>query len=250
MASATLQQAPEAPEKVNVFGRLAGVIFSPKQTFASIARQPSWLLPAVLFCLGTLGVVGAFGSRPGAWRAYMEKQFDNSQRAQQLTTQQREQALELQVKYAPIAAYPEVIVADFLVLLLIAVVLWGAFSVGAGIKLNFKTSLGITAHAYVPFIFSSLLAIVVVLLKDPSEIDLNNPLASDVGSFLPAGTSKGLVAAGHSLDIFSFWVIALFAIGYSAVNPKKLKFGAALAWVIALWLIYVAIKAGLTAVFT
>ena len=45
MATATLQQAPEAPEKVNSFGRIVGVIFSPKETFESIARRPTWLVP-------------------------------------------------------------------------------------------------------------------------------------------------------------------------------------------------------------
>jgi Yip1-like protein len=250
MASATLQQAPEAPERVNPFTRIVGVIFSPKETFASIARRPTWLVPTVLLCLCTLGVVAAFGSRPNAWRAYLERQLDSSSRFQQLSQQQQQQALNAQLKYAPIFAYPEVILADFLVVVIIASIYWGIFSVGAGIKVSFKTSLGITAHAWMPFVLSGLLAIVVVLLKDPADVDLNNPLAADVGAFLPTGTAKWLVAMCHSLDIFSIWVLCLFALGFSAVNPKKLKFGAALVWVVAIWFVYVLAKGGLTAAFS
>jgi hypothetical protein len=250
MASATLQQAPEAPEKVNSFARLVGVIFSPKETFESIVRQPTWLLPTILLCVVGVTFIVVFGARPGAWRAYMEAQFANSPRAQQLTAQQREQALETQLKYTPKVTPAVVPFADFAVVLIVAALYWVAFSMGAGIKLNFKTSLGITAHAWVPFILSTLLATVVVSLKDPSTIDLNNPLAADVGAYLPTGTSKALVAAAHSLDLFSFWVLALFAMGYSAVNPKKLKFGGALAWVVGIWLIYVVMKAGLAAAFS
>jgi hypothetical protein len=95
-----------------------------------------------------------------------------------------------------------------------------------------------------------LLAIVVVLLKDPADVDLNNPLAADVGAFLPTGTAKWLVAMCHSLDIFSIWVLCLFALGFSAVSPKKLKFGGALVWVVAIWLVYVLAKGGLTAAFS
>ena len=247
MASATLQQAPEAPEKVNSFARIFGALFSPKETFESIVRKPTWLLPTILLCVVGVSFILAFGSRPGAWRAYMETQFANSQRAQQLTPQQREQALEAQLKYTPKVTPAVVPFADFAVVLIIAAIYWVAFSMGAGIKLNFKTSLAITAHAWVPFILSTLLAIVVAMLKDPSTIDLNNPLAADVGAYLPAGTSKALVALGHSLDLFSFWVLALFALGFSSVNPKKLKFGGALGWVVGVWLIYVLCKMGIAA---
>jgi hypothetical protein len=250
MASATLQQAPEAPEKVNSFGRIIGVIFSPKETFQSIVRKPNWLLPAILLCVVSLSVVAAFGSRPGAWQAYMEAQFANSSRAQQMAPEQRERAIEMQVKYAPMFTYPVVLVVDFLLVLTIAAVYWVVFSMGVGIKMNFKTSLGITAHSWVPFILSGLVAIVVVLLKDPSTIDLNNPLAADVGAYLPTGTSKALIAACHSLDLFSFWVLGLFAMGYSAVSPKKLSFGGALGWVVGVWLLYVIGKAGIAAAFS
>src|SRR5580704_17035928 len=105
MSVATLQQAPEAPEpqeKVNAFSRVVGAIFSPKPTFQSIVRQPSWLLPTVLLCIVSLAYIFAFGSRPGAWRQYVQGQFDRSSRAQQLTDQQRQAALEIQLKYTPI----------------------------------------------------------------------------------------------------------------------------------------------------
>src|ERR1700685_2505082 len=157
MASATLQQAPEAPEKVNSFGRIIGVIFSPKETFQSIVRKPNWLLPTILLAVVGLAFILAFGSRPGALRTYMETQFENSSRAQQLSPQQREQALETQLKYTPKVTVGAVPIIDFLIVLIIAAIYWVVFNMGAGIKMSFKTSLGITAHAWIPFVLSSLL---------------------------------------------------------------------------------------------
>ena len=46
MASATLPSA-EVPEHGNSFARIFGVLFSPKATFQSIVRQPTWVVPII-----------------------------------------------------------------------------------------------------------------------------------------------------------------------------------------------------------
>ena len=35
----------EPAAKISPFGRIIGVLFSPKSTFEDIARKPSWILP-------------------------------------------------------------------------------------------------------------------------------------------------------------------------------------------------------------
>jgi len=253
MASATLQQAPEAPEpqeKISAFSRVVGVIFSPKPTFQSIARRPSWLLPTILLCLASLAYIMAFGSRPGAWRQYMQSQFDRSSRVQQLSDQQRQQALAMQLKITPIITPVIVVIATFASIMVAALVLWGLFSGGAGLKFGFKQALGIVAHGWMPYFFSGLLATVVTLVKDPADIDLEHPLASNVGAFLPSDTSKFLLTFCQSLDIFTIWALCLVALGFAAIAPKKLKFGGALATIVITWLVYVLIRSGLTAAFS
>src|SRR5436190_13648318 len=46
---------PAAEPKPNSFGRIFGVLFSPNETFASIARRPTWVAPLVLLLLVSLG---------------------------------------------------------------------------------------------------------------------------------------------------------------------------------------------------
>src|SRR2546421_10922934 len=44
--------APETqPEKVNSFQRIAGVLFSPSETFASIARRPDFAIPLIIMAI-------------------------------------------------------------------------------------------------------------------------------------------------------------------------------------------------------
>ena len=55
---------------------------------------------------------------------------------------------------------------------------------GAG-ALNFKTSRAIVSHAYLPLGLKELLGISILLLKDPSTIDPDNFVASNLAALLP-----------------------------------------------------------------
>jgi hypothetical protein len=101
-----------------------------------------------------------------------------------------------------------------------------------------------------PKVISGLLGIVVLLVKDPATIDLNNLVASNAGAFLADNSPKWLVALLTPVDLFSFWVMILMAIGYSAAAPKKLSSVKAFAWIFSLWVVYVLVRVGLTAAFS
>jgi hypothetical protein len=87
-------------------------------------------------------------------------------------------------------------------------------------------------------------------LKSPDQIDLQNLVAANAGTFLSADAPKWLLSLCTSLDIFTFWVLGLMAFAYSAVRPKKIKFGSALTWIAGIWVVFVLIKVGFTAMFS
>jgi Yip1 domain len=241
--------AVEAPESSNSFSRMFGVLFSPQKTFESIARRPTWLAPVIVGCLVSIGVVSLFGNRVG-WRGFFEKQMAGSSAFQQLPVDQQQQRLNATLKYGPKAVYVQVVIAPFLFALVVAAVFLGLFNGLAGTRLNFKTSLGIVSYGGMPNVIGGLLGVVVLLLKDPATIDLQNLVASNAGAFASSHSSKGMVALLTTLDLFSFWAMILMAIGYSAAAPKKLSFARAFAWVFSMWAIYVLVRVGLTAAFS
>jgi len=108
---------------------------------------------------------------------------------------------------------------------------------------RFSSALGITAHAYFPWILYSLLFILILYLKAPGTVDLDNPIATNVGAFLPESTPKAIMSLAKSIDLFSLWTLLLISVGFTAVNPKKLK-GKALSIAVTVWAVYVAIKMG------
>ena len=241
--------AVEASEPSSAIGRMMGALFSPQKTFESIARRPTWLPPVILACLLALVVVGLFNHRVG-WRSYLDKQVANSSRFQQLSAEQQQRTMEAQLKWTPRVVYVEAVIAPFAGALLLAGIFLGVLNGLGGTRFNFKTSLGIVSYSWMPNVISGLLGIVVLLVKDPATIDLQNLVASNAGAFLADNSPKWLVAMLTPVDLFSFWVMILLAIGYSAAAPKKLSFAKAFAWIFSLWVVYVLVRTGLTAAFS
>jgi Yip1 domain len=247
MASATTP-SPAATASDNSFARIFGAIFSPKPTFESIVQRPTWLVPVVLGCILFIAVVFAFTQR-GGWPSFFQKQMADNSRMQQMTPEQRENIMDKQLKYAPMFGYFEGVVIPPVAALLTAAVLLGIFNLTGSTQTNFKTSLAIVAFAWSPWLIHGLLSILIIFLKDPATIDLQNVVASNVGAFLPEGSAKWLTALLSSIDIFAIWTLFLLAIGFSATNPKKLSVGKAFALAASGWIIFVLIKVGLTAAF-
>jgi hypothetical protein len=241
--------APAEPASIGTMGRLTGVLFSPKETLADIARHPSWIAPLVLLCLVNLAIIAIFTQRVG-WVSFMQKKIDESSQAQQLSPEQRQQRVEVGARVAPYTGAIFGVLGIVVVTLIVAGVLLGAFNAMASANLNFKAAMGITAHALMPGFIGGLLGILILFLKDPTTIDIEHLVAANLGALVPDGSAKWLVTLASSFDLFTFWVIALLAIGFSVANPKKITMGRAFGVVIALWTVIVIIRVGIAAAFS
>jgi len=235
-------EAPQAPGPINHFGRIIGVFFSPNATFEDIAKRPSWVIPIVLMTVLGLGVAVVMNQKID-WRDVASKRIEESPRAANLSADQKQQQIEMSAKISPGAAYGFGLLAPILGVLVVAAVMLLAYNVIGGADAKFGAAMGVVSHAYVVTILSTLLFILILYLKAPGTIDLDNPVATNVGAFLPESAPKALMALGRSIDIFSIWTLLLISIGFAAVNPKKLK-GKSLSIAIAVWAVWVAIKMG------
>jgi hypothetical protein len=128
--------------------------------------------------------------------------------------------------------------------------MWGAYSLLGGISTNFGTAFSITTHAFLTGLVSSPLLILTLFLKPFGTADLENPLASNVAALLPEESAKWLVALCKSIDLFSFWTLILLAIGFAAVNPKKLKGAKAFTIAFSVWAAFVVCRVGWAFIFS
>jgi hypothetical protein len=238
--------SPIAAPSVSSVGRIFGVLFSPKPTFESIVRRPSWLAPVVLGCVFFMAVVAVFTQR-GGWPSFFEKQAASSSRMQKMSAEDRERTMQAQVKFAPTFGYIEGVIIPPVGALVVAGVLMLIFNLSIGTRINFKTSLGIVSFAWVPWLIHGALSVLILYLRDPSTVDLQNIVASNPGALLSDDTSKWLVALLGSIDIFAIWTMILLAIGFSATDSKKLSFGKSLVLVIIPWILFTVMKVGIVA---
>jgi hypothetical protein len=234
----------EPQASISAFGRIVGVLFSPKATFEDIARKPSWLLPAIILCLFSV-IVAAGINKQINWREYMSQQIEKSSRASQLSPEQKDKQIEAGAKFAPISVYLFGVPAPILAILVVGLVMWGGYNLLGGANLNYGTALGIVSHAFVPAMVGNIIFLVVLFLKPPGTLDLDNPVATNLAAFLPDGSAKWLVALGKNLDVFTFWILVLIAIGFAAANPKKLKGGTSFGIAFGIFAAWVVLRVGL-----
>lgn len=237
------------PAGMGAFSRLTGVFFEPTKTFEDIAQRPSWIVPLVVVILSALAVSFAISSHLG-WDRVMRHQLEMSPRTAQMTAEQREQAIQLQVKIASVSTYAGPIIGVPLYYLIIAGILLGITAImSAGLK--FKQVYAIVCYSGLPGLISAALLIAVMFLKNPDEFNLSNPLAFNPGAFMdPMSGSKFVYSVASSLDLFTIWTILLIATGIKAAAGKKVSFGGALCAVALPWAVWVLGKAAVAGVFS
>lgn len=239
----------EAP-RLNPVQRLIGVIISPAETFADIARKPDWLVPLVVYFVVFVSIMLLFSQRVG-WRDFMIKQMSQNPNWEQLSDEQKEQQLSLATKIAPYTGTIGFLMGYIGIPALVGAIMMGALRAICAAEIRFSQAFSAYLYGMVPVgLVAGLLGIVVLFLKDPADVDLENLLGSNVGAYLSSETPKWLKSLCDSLDIFVFWTLFLMGVGYSAIHPRKVKFGTAFGLIFGLWLVYVLAKTGLAAVFS
>ena len=240
MATTTIP-APEARAPINPFGRIVGVFFSPKQTFAGIAERPSWVAPLLLMVV-LATAVGSLLNAKMNWSDYIRHKAEENSRFAQLSEPEKDRAVATQVKFWSGFSYVIGLVAVPLSALIFALIYWGAFNLFCGAGLGFGASFGITTHAFLPTAISSILALIILPLKSYGDVDPQSIVATSLHAFLPDDAPKALAALGNSLELFWIWVLVLLAIGFAAACPKKIKLGASFAIVFGLWAVWMLTK--------
>jgi len=229
--------------------RIAGVFLEPGKAFRDIAERPAWIAPLVLIIVFGLAYMFAFNQHVG-WERFMRQTIENSPRTAQLTPEQREQAISMQTRFAPIMGFVGVAAGVPISLLAAAGVLLLVFNSLMGAQVKFKQVFGVVTYANLPGVLFTALATGVIFLKNPDDFNLRNPLVFNPGAFMdPTGGSKFVYSLATSLDLFTLWTIVLVAIGMSAAG-RKLSFGSALMGVLLPWAGWVLVKAAMAGLFS
>jgi Yip1 domain len=249
----TIPPTPEAPAPLSAVARLTGVLFSPKQTFADIARKPSWVVPVIVLTIVWLAL-NLVMVRRADWVEVKRQQIERVKMAaaqfETMTPEQRAAAYEQQARREKITRYVRGVIGWPLLLVVMSGIYLGAYKLIGGARLNFSTAFAICAFAHIPMGIRELLGIPVVLLKEASAIDPDNFLASNVAAFLGNDAPLWQLPLLGALDIFGLWAVLLVAVGFSAADPKKLPFGKSLGIALGILVVFVLFFTGIAWMFS
>ena len=222
--------APVAPSPApNSFQRVIGVLFSPNETFASIARQPDWIVPLALILVVSLiaGIVFAQRVDFGA------PVRDAIEQNKNMSPEQAERTVRIASAAAKVFAYCSPAVS-LIFLLIISGFLLLAFRVMGG-EGDFRQAFSVTCYSWMPGLIKSIIITAIVAARSVSAADIATVLRSNLGFLVPMKQNPLLFTLLTKLDIFSIWLIALLVIGFSFVSRFSKAKSAAI--VISLWVV-------------
>src|SRR5580658_8442739 len=114
----------EDTAKLSEVSRIQGVFFEPSKTFRDIAQRPTWFLPMILTIAGAIGFASAVSQRIG-WDRLVRQQMEANSRFRQAPPDQRQQAIDLQLRFMPVEFYAGAVLGPPMIYLAVAGVLLG-----------------------------------------------------------------------------------------------------------------------------
>jgi hypothetical protein len=242
--------AAPGPEPLSEGSRILNTFIAPGKTFADLNRSAMWLVPFLLSTIVTLGFMFTVDKKIGFDRV-AENQVKMNQKAadrlDQLTPDQREKQMEMSAKFTRYFAYGSPVIG-LLFLVIMALILWGSYSFGAGSQVSFGKSIAVVAYANLVGITKFILAIIAIFAgADSDNFTLQNPVATNLGFLFDPVQHKVLYALGSQIDIINFWIISLVAIGFTYIC--KVKRGTSFAIVFGWWAVLALIGVGAAALF-
>jgi hypothetical protein len=236
-------QAPVTlPEKRNVLSVLLDIFFEPKAAFREIVARPRWWFPMMLTIIGALAFTYLFSTHVG-WESVMRKAMEAND---QIPKDQKEQIIATQSKYAGMFGYGVALIFIPAMTALIAGILLFVFNNLFGGEVKFNQSFGIVAWSGVPSLLGTAVAIILLFVKAPEDIDINNPIPFNIGFYLSDKVPKWVMSLASSIDLFSIWTIALIAAGFAVATRKSWL--SCLWGVLLPWLAWILVKVGWAAI--
>jgi len=228
---------------------LLEIFFSPGKVFDEI-RERSIFLPAlVAVMILSVGSFAVLANMVGM-ETMARKQIEASSRTASLTPEQKEAAVAQAGTPARLyISYGAALIGSAVVMLAIAGLALGGMAAAGG-KIRYAQVLGVVCYVGVPFTLLNLVMTAAVLYASPDResLDFNNLIATNIGAFLNKETTgKMIYSIAGSMDLISFAHIGMLGWGLSRVS--RLSFGTCAGIVIAMWVVYVLGKAGLSSLF-
>ena len=231
----------EVVPATNGLKRVAGVLFAPVETFRAIAARPDILVPVAVIVI--ISILSSIIIAPRVdFETAMREQF--AQAGRNMSQEDMDRA----VRFSTAIAKAMIYVAPLLNMIFFAAVagiLLLAFRLFGG-EGNFKQAFSVTLYSWMPMMIAAIAMLAILIARgNVGAEELNSLVMSNLGFLVDMKENPVVYALLSSIDVFSFWTLALFVIGFSFLSG--LSRGKSAAIVLTLWVVMIVIKVGFAA---
>jgi hypothetical protein len=241
-------QAPPPPERIEASepaqmseaATLGGIFIEPERTFQDLRRKPRFIVAGLIIAL--LVTAYAFGLRykvgEDGIRRFVAEQIEKNPRAASLPNDQKQNAIDLQMKIGAAVRYALPVII-FITFLLGGLLYWAGAKAFGGSG-TFLQNMSVWIYSGFPPVVIGMIANYIVLaLKSVDDIDLGlsqrGLINANLGFFIDGKAAPVLATLLATFDLFAIWGWVLAAIGLRITN--RLSKGSAWAIVIIITLI-------------
>lgn len=223
---------------------LGNIFFEPGRTFEALRERPRFLVVLIIAVVIAILVTFLLFQRVDYAR-FMRDQIEQSPQAAQMSPEQKDQAVGFwtgPVGSVVIYLFP---IIGTLVTFAAGGALYLLGTMMMGGRITYRQAISVWAYSsFPPLVLGSLIAIVVLFLKSPDDIDVSKPggglVIANLAVLLGRDASPVLTALLGSIDVLAFYGLFLAAIGLHKVG--RMSSGAAWSVVVGLWVIGVVLK--------
>ena len=227
------------------FGILGNLYLAPSEAFAAILKRPTVVVPLLLVVVMNVVFTVAWLQKVDG-EGFMKARFAENPKTRDMPAEARAQMIETQAKMLPVFAAigPVAVIVIALVMAGALVFIFRFFFAG---EVTFRQGLSMTSWVFLATGLVTLpLTYLTLVLKGDWTVQPQEVLQANPSLFVERGQiAAPLFSLLGSLDLFSFWAITLYAIGFGLASRKP--FGSAIWGVATPWLLYVLCKAGIAA---
>lgn len=227
----TEREQPEMSEAAT----LGNIFFEPGRTFEDLRRKPRFILATVIICILTTAWAFALYYKVGdaGVRQFMTEQIDKSPQTASMTSQQKSDAVDMQMKIGTGARFGWPII--MVVILLIGGALYWLAGKAFGGTGSFLHGVSVFVYSSLPPTVVAMIAnFIVIAFKSVDDIDFaasqRGVIHANPAILLDGKSSPVLATLVGTLDLFMIWGWVLAAIGLRITN----KISSASAWAIVL----------------
>ena len=203
-----------------LFGRLIGVLFSPKETFAAIVARPRWLAVMIVTLVMSSAAYYVILSSQDMQDAIVDQQVRAMESRGNVVSDQQIANIERFIGYLPVGYAVGIFVLGPLFGAAIAGIVTGIFTALMGGNGTFKQVFAVMNHAgFIPAISALFIAGMLAVGAKPIGA---RPPGANLGVFLPMLEDTSFLAVLlRSIDMFLLWWMVVLAIGLGVLYKRR-----------------------------